>query len=49
MMAALFACVLAIIIGFASLHFFGSDNPIEEFTENIIEEITGIEDIDLSP
>ena len=43
MMAALFACVLAIIIGFASLHFFGSDNPIEEVAEEVIEQITGLD------
>ena len=36
------------LMGFLSSRILGDDNPIEEFTEEIIEQETGIE-IDLSP
>jgi len=39
----------AFIIGMSSIFFLGEDNPIEELSEEIIEHITGIEEIDLSP
>lgn len=40
--------IIAAIVGFASIKFFGNDNPIEESAEKIIENTTGI-NIDLSP
>ena len=36
------------IIGFGSSYLLGNDNPIEEKSENFIQELTNIE-IDLSP
>ena len=38
----------AIIIGLLSAYFWYQDNPVEEVSEKVIEEQTGI-DIDLSP
>ena len=40
---------IALLIGIGSIYFYGNDNPVEEVAEDIIEEITGIENIDLSP
>ena len=49
MIAAIIISAIALVIGFISIVFYGHDNPIEEFAEKILEEITGIEEIDLSP
>ena len=43
-----FIVVAAIIIGLLSAYFWYQDNPVEEVSEKVIEEQTGI-DIDLSP
>jgi hypothetical protein len=43
-----FIVAAAIIIGLLSAYFWYQDNPVEEVSEKIIEEQTGI-DIDLSP
>lgn len=40
--------VIAAIIGVASYQFLGSDNPVEEASEAVIKQETGV-DIDLSP
>lgn len=40
--------ILAIIIGLSSVYFLGEDNPVEEVSEKIIQEETGI-NIDLTP
>ncbi len=39
---------LSVVIGFASIYILGNDNSIEEISEEIIKQETGI-DIDLSP
>ena len=41
--------ITALLIGGGSIFFLGEDNAIEEICEDIVEEITGIEDIDFSP
>ena len=46
--AAIVAVIAVAVIGIGSIFYMGSDNPIEESSENIIEEITGLEEIDLS-
>jgi hypothetical protein len=43
-----FIIASAIIIGLLSAYFWYQDNPVEEVSEKVIEEQTGI-DIDLSP
>jgi hypothetical protein len=43
-----FIVAAAIIIGLLSAYFWYQDNPVEEVSEKVIEEQTGI-DIDLSP
>jgi hypothetical protein len=40
--------VVALVAGYASSHFLGEDNPVEEAAEEVIESQTGM-DIDLSP
>ncbi len=40
--------ITSTLIGFASRIFLGNDNPIEEICEEIIEDVTGVEHIDLS-
>jgi len=40
--------ILIALIGISSVFFFGDDNPIEEISEEIIKEETGL-DIDLTP
>ena len=40
--------ILIALIGISSVFFFGDDNPIEEISEEIIKDETGI-DIDLTP
>ncbi len=40
--------LLVIIIGIFSTYLLGDDNPIEEYSEEIIKEETGL-DIDLTP
>ena len=40
--------ILAVIIGLTSVYFYGDDNVIEEVSEEIIKNETGI-DIDLTP
>jgi len=43
-----FIVAAAIIVGLLSAYFWYQDNPVEEVSEKVIEEQTGI-DIDLSP
>ena len=43
-----FVVLAAIIIGLLSAYFWYQDNPVEEISEKVIEEQTGI-NIDLSP
>lgn len=43
-----FIVAAGIIIGLLSAYFWYQDNPVEEVSEKVIEEQTGI-DIDLSP
>ncbi|WPX99505.1 hypothetical protein Megpolyxen_01396 [Candidatus Megaera polyxenophila] len=43
-----FVVLAAIIIGLLSAYFWYQDNPVEEISEEVIEEQTGI-NIDLSP
>jgi hypothetical protein len=43
-----FIICISFIIGFLSAHFWYQDNPIEEISEKIIEEQTGI-NVDLTP
>lgn len=43
-----FFLITAIIIGVLSIGFLGNDNPIEQATEKVIEDVTGIK-TDLSP
>jgi hypothetical protein len=43
-----FLILLIVLIGFFSKYLLGDDNPIEEYSEEIIKEETGI-DIDLTP
>lgn len=40
--------ILVVIIGLASVYFYGDDNAVEEISEEILKEETGI-DIDLTP
>ena len=40
--------IIAVIIGVISVYMLGNDNPVEEISEKIIKEETGIE-IDLTP
>lgn len=40
--------ILVAFIGIVSTYIFGNDNPIEEYSEEIIKEETGI-DIDFTP
>ena len=40
---------IALLAGIGSGVYLGKDNPVEEFCEEIIEEITGIDGVDLSP
>jgi len=40
--------ILAIIIGLGSTYFLGDDNPVEEVSEKVIQEETGV-NIDLTP
>lgn len=40
--------ILAVIIGLGSVYFLGNDNPVEEISEKVIEEETGV-NIDLTP
>lgn len=40
--------ILAIIIGLGSVYFLGDDNPVEEVSEKVIQEETGV-NIDLTP
>lgn len=40
--------ILVVIIGLGSVYFYGDDNAVEEISEEIIREETGI-DIDLTP
>lgn len=40
--------IVAFVAGYASSHFLGQDNPVEEAAEEVIESQTGI-NIDLSP
>lgn len=46
---AIISLAVATVVGIGSALFFGNDNAIEEVCEEIIEDITGIEDIDMSP
>jgi hypothetical protein len=39
---------VAVILGITSRQFLGNDNPVEEASEELIDEYTGIE-VDLSP
>ena len=43
-----FIVFLVAVIGFGSIYFLGNDNSIEEISEEIIKQETGL-DIDLSP
>jgi hypothetical protein len=43
-----FIVFLVAVIGACSIYFLGNDNPIEEISEEIIKQETGL-DIDLSP
>ena len=43
-----FILFIIALIGFISVYFYGDDNPIEEVSEFIIKQETGL-DIDLSP
>ena len=43
-----FLILLVVLMGVLSTYFLGDDNPIEEITEEIIKEETGI-DIDFTP
>lgn len=43
-----FLILLIVLIGVFSTYLLGDDNPIEEFSEEIIKEETGL-DIDLTP
>ncbi len=40
--------ILVVIIGLGSVYFYGDDNAVEEISEEILKEETGI-DIDLTP
>lgn len=40
--------ILVVIIGLSSVYFYGDDNAVEEISEEILKEETGI-DIDLTP
>lgn len=40
--------ILVIIIGLGSVYFYGDDNAVEEISEEILKQETGI-DIDLTP
>ena len=40
--------IFSVLAGVSSIFFLGNDNKIEEVCEEVIEEITEIEDIDLS-
>ncbi|HNU60724.1 MAG TPA: hypothetical protein PKL04_00840 [Methanofastidiosum sp.] len=40
--------ILVVIIGLGSVYFYGDDNVVEEISEEIIKQETGI-DIDLTP
>ncbi len=40
--------ILVVIIGLGSVYFYGDDNTVEEISEEILKEETGI-DIDLTP
>ena len=40
--------ILVVIIGLGSVYFYGDDNAIEEISEEILKQETGI-DIDLTP
>ncbi len=40
--------ILVVIIGLGSVYFYGDDNAVEEISEEIIKQETGI-DIDLTP
>ena len=44
----IFIVIIVLIIGFISMYLLGNDNKIEEISEEIIKQNTGIE-IDLSP
>ena len=43
-----FLILLVVLMGVVSTYVFGDDNPIEEYSEEIIKEETGL-DIDLTP
>lgn len=43
-----FLILLIVLVGFVSAYLLGDDNPIEEYSEEIIKEETGL-DIDLTP
>lgn len=43
-----FLLLIIALIGFISVYFYGDDNPIEEVSEYVIKEETGM-DIDLTP
>lgn len=47
MMISIIITSVALIIGLVSIHYIGHDNPVEEISEEIIKEMTGLE-IDLS-
>ena len=49
MIAAIIVSAMALAIGLISICYYGNDNPIEEAAEKVLEELTGIEEIDLSP
>lgn len=40
--------ILVVIIGLGSVYFYGDDNAVEEISEEILKQETGI-DIDLTP
>lgn len=40
--------ILVVIIGLGSVYFYGDDNAVEEISEDILKQETGI-DIDLTP
>lgn len=40
--------ILVVIIGLSSVYFYGDDNAVEEISEEILKQETGI-DIDLTP
>lgn len=40
--------ILVVIIGISSVYFYGDDNTVEEISEEILKQETGI-DIDLTP